>query len=214
MSSDTSGNEPKKVRSSTLPWLVGFAVLAGVVVIYRETILSNLIYTYEQREIKRWADDFNTKSRNDAAQSANAPAGAGGETARGKQPMSADGGGGAGGGGGRGSGRGPMTREQMEERFKQADADSNGKLEGDEISERMKPRVAEIDTDKDTAISLDEFVAALQARANARPAGEAPSGETPASGTETPPPAEPKPADAPAGETKDAAPTEPVADPK
>ncbi len=212
MSSDTSGNEPKKGRSSALPWLVGFAVLAGVVVVYRETILSNVIYMYEQREIKRWADDFNSKSRNDAAQSANAPAGAGGETARGKQPMSADGGGG-GGGGGRGSGRGPMTREQMEERFKQADADSNGKLEGDEISERMKPRVADIDTDKDTAISLEEFVAALQARANARPAGETPSGDTPASGTETPPPAEPKPADS-ASEPKDNAPTEPPADPK
>lgn len=37
--------------------------------------------------------------------------------------------------------------------------DGDGKLTGDEINERMQPRLAEIDTDGDKAVSKDEFLA-------------------------------------------------------
>jgi hypothetical protein len=60
-------------------------------------------------------------------------------------------------GGGRG-GRGPggFDREAF---FAERDADSNGKLEGEEISERMRERMTNADTDKDGAISKEEFMA-------------------------------------------------------
>ncbi len=41
--------------------------------------------------------------------------------------------------------------------FKQRDADGDGKLSGDEISDRMRQQLDQIDTDKDGAISLKEW---------------------------------------------------------
>jgi hypothetical protein len=63
-----------------------------------------------------------------------------------------------GGGGRRGAGGGGDPSEV----FARQDADENGKLEGDEISERMQGRVDEIDTDGDGAISKDEFIKAME----------------------------------------------------
>ena len=63
---------------------------------------------------------------------------------------------------GGGGGGGPPDREAF---FASRDADGNGKLEGNEISERMQARLAELDTDADGAISKEEFLAAP------RPAG-------------------------------------------
>jgi len=59
-------------------------------------------------------------------------------------------------GGRRGGGGDP------EERFATLDADDNGKLEGDEISERMQTRIEDIDTDEDGAISKEEFLTAME----------------------------------------------------
>ncbi len=46
--------------------------------------------------------------------------------------------------------------------FASRDEDGNGKLEGDEINERMQARLSQIDTDGDGAISEDEFVSAVE----------------------------------------------------
>lgn len=41
--------------------------------------------------------------------------------------------------------------------FKQRDANGDGKLSGDELSERMRARLSEMDSDKDGALTLEEF---------------------------------------------------------
>lgn len=62
------------------------------------------------------------------------------------------------GGGGRAGGFDPA---QM---FAERDADGDGKLTGDEISQRMRDRLDVIDTDQDGAISLEEMQAGMQGR--------------------------------------------------
>ena len=47
--------------------------------------------------------------------------------------------------------------------FADRDKDMDGLLSGDEISERLQPRVEEIDEDEDGAISKDEFLKAMAA---------------------------------------------------
>jgi hypothetical protein len=69
--------------------------------------------------------------------------------------------GGGGGRGGRGGGRGSFDPAAI---FAERDADGDGKLTGDEISERMAASLAEIDTDGDGAVTLEEFQARMQAR--------------------------------------------------
>lgn len=69
---------------------------------------------------------------------------------------------GGGGGGGRGpggpGGGGNFDPAQFVERiFSENDANEDGKLTGDEIPDRMKDRVADIDTDKDGAVSRAEL---------------------------------------------------------
>ena len=54
--------------------------------------------------------------------------------------------------------------------FKRNDADGDGKLSGDEIPERMRDGLVEIDTDTDGAVTLEEFRKTLESRARpARP---------------------------------------------
>ena len=73
---------------------------------------------------------------------------------------------GSGGGGGGSSGEGSQGENgeaedmeaQLEAIFVKRDADMNNKIEGEEISERLKGRMDELDTDKDGAISKDEFM--------------------------------------------------------
>lgn len=73
------------------------------------------------------------------------------------------GGGERGGGGGQGGGR----QFNPEEFFATRDEDNNGKLEGEEISERMQGRLEQIDTDKDGAVSKEEFLAGMRNRGGA-----------------------------------------------
>ncbi|MCA9096029.1 MAG: hypothetical protein KDA68_21260, partial [Planctomycetaceae bacterium] len=93
-------------------------------------------------------------------------------------PDGAQGGGpGSGGPGGGGRNRDPAAR------FAQMDADGNGKLEGDEISERMRPFISAIDKNGDGAIDLEEMKAGFSAMR--RPGGEGggpPAGGQPSSG--------------------------------
>ena len=81
-------------------------------------------------------------------------------------PMAAGGGGGGGprqgGGGGRGGGGGGQ-RPDPEQIFKDNDKDKDGKLTGDEIPERMRRFVDNMDTDKDGSITIEEMKAAVAA---------------------------------------------------
>ncbi len=63
--------------------------------------------------------------------------------------------------GSRGGGGGNQDPEAM---FAERDKDSDGKLVGDEISERMQARLEEVDTDKDSAVSKEEFITAWKNR--------------------------------------------------
>lgn len=72
---------------------------------------------------------------------------------------SSAGGGGFGGGGPGGPGGGGSF--DPEARFAERDADGDGKLTGDEISERMREGLAATDTDGDGAVSKEEFLARM-----------------------------------------------------
>ena len=82
-----------------------------------------------------------------------------GEGSQGEQ-QAANSGGGQQEGAQRGGGGGRFDPEQI---FAERDKDMDGLLSGDEISERMRPRVAAMDEDEDGAISKDEFVKAIAA---------------------------------------------------
>jgi polyisoprenoid-binding protein YceI len=71
------------------------------------------------------------------------------------------GGGGGRGGGGGGRGGGGFDPSMM---FANWDADGDGKLTGDEINDWMREGMEETDTDKDGAITLEEFQARIQRR--------------------------------------------------
>lgn len=74
----------------------------------------------------------------------------------------------AGGPGGPGGGRGNFDPAAM---FARNDQNGDGKLAGDEINERLRDRLAEIDTDGDQAISKEEFMANMAKRRAAGGAG-------------------------------------------
>ena len=78
---------------------------------------------------------------------------------------------GPGGGPGGGGGGGVFDPEAF---FTERDADSDGKLAGDEISDRMRERLESIDTDEDGAVSKEEFLAGMSRR---RGGGGGPGGE-------------------------------------
>lgn len=78
---------------------------------------------------------------------------------------------------GQGSSGGGFDPEQI---FADQDKDMDGLLSGDEISERMRPRIAAMDKDEDGAISKEEFLAAmerLRSSRRERGEGDAPRGE-------------------------------------
>jgi len=110
-----------------------------------------------------------------------------GESREGRGPGGGESGGpGAGqggpGGSGQGGGGGGRSRDPAA-RFAQMDADGNGKLEGEEISERMRPFIATIDKNGDGAIDLEEMKAGFSAMR--RPGGEGggpPAGGQPSTG--------------------------------
>jgi hypothetical protein len=81
-----------------------------------------------------------------------------------KMPLGASAGGGGAVGGPTSEGPSGGDRPDPEEAFNSRDKDGNGKLEGAEISERLKGRMEQIDKDSDGAVSKEEFLAALQAR--------------------------------------------------
>lgn len=79
-----------------------------------------------------------------------------GDTGASSEESMGEPGGGPGGGGG---GRGSFDPAQI---FAERDTDGDGKLTGEEISERMREGLAETDTDGDGAVTLEEFQARMQ----------------------------------------------------
>jgi hypothetical protein len=176
----TSGKKP---RGTSLPLLIGIVGLGLIGYFVGPSIMTYIFYLQERIYInERWSQK--------PAKSPTAPAAQTPETAA--EPNSGGGGASAGGGG--------MNPDEL---FARRDADSNGKLEGDEISERMQSRVDELDKDGDKAISKEEFVAGM---AN-RPSGggmsvgpSAPKDVSPASAPAAEQPAAPKNAEPDAAE--------------
>jgi hypothetical protein len=124
----------------------------------------------------------------------------------GEDMMQAMGGGGGppGGGGPGGGGPGGGGGFDPEAFFAERDADADGKLAGEEISERMQARMDTIDTDGDGAVSKEEFLAGMSRRGG----GGGPGGESDGAGRRQRPPLEES-DDAPAAEaaSSDDAPT-------
>jgi len=161
-----SVDPPSKVaRRSSLPILVGVIVVAVGLYFGIPKVITYMMVLDEQAKAKaKLAESLipNTSTEVEVT--------SGGK----KMPLGASPGGGAGGG------AGSESRPSPEEAFNSRDKDSSGKLEGDEISERMQGRLAQIDKDSDGAVSKEEFLAALQAnRAAAPPAAEPPASEPP-----------------------------------
>lgn len=162
---------PKKRRRTSIPLLI-VMILLGIGAYYAgPTVMIYAIYFQEQ-----WA-----RSEVYASQTAGGRGGpsvlpgSAGMTAAGPDVEA----GSAEAGGPPPGGRGNFDPSAF---FVTQDADGNGKLEGKEISERMQARMAEIDTDKDGALTKEEFMAgAPRGRGRARPEGDsAPSPEQPA----------------------------------
>ena len=72
------------------------------------------------------------------------------------------GGGGGRRGGGQGGGGGPGGGFDPAAIFQQRDTDGDGKLSGDEIGERLRDRLDQIDSDQDGSVTLDEFQDGMQ----------------------------------------------------
>ncbi len=169
MSNETS--ETKKRRGTSIPLLIGFLILGAVGYVFGESIMTYAFYLQE------------VMIASSGSKGADVPAGITPEPVADPNVGPGPGldGPGAGGPGGGGSGGGPgggnMDPEAL---FADRDKDSNGKLEGDEISERMQARLAEVDTDQDKAVSKEEFLTAFRNRQSSGGGGGG-GGQRPAS---------------------------------
>lgn len=141
----------------------------------------------------------------------------GGPPGGGAPGMGGPGGGGPGGGGAPGGGRG-FDPEAM---FAERDADGDGKLSGDEMSERMLENLEAIDTDGDGAVSKEELLARMSqfgGRGGRGGPGAGAGGEggrrqrPPLEGDDDAPAAEADSGAAPAAEESTEAPAEPTAE--
>lgn len=169
-----SGASPKKGRRTSIPLLIGFVIL-GIGAYYAgPTVMTYAMFYQEQWSQSEVSAAVNVGGR----YGPNGPPGAESVSSAGSgQAPGAESG--AAGGPPPGGGRGNFDPEAF---FVTQDADNNGKLEGSEISERMQARMADIDKDKDGALSKEEFMSGNQrGRGRARPEGESTPAETPAS---------------------------------
>ena len=91
-----------------------------------------------------------------------------GDSASGDSAGGAESEGDGGRGGGPGGGGGRFDLAAM---FANRDADGDGKLTGDEISERMRENIDQIDTDQDGSVTLEEFQAGIPQVFSRRGAG-------------------------------------------
>ena len=160
MNDSPDGVSPTKTSLVSIRFLLLAGLLAGVAIAGPWIMFQVMVM---QEQTKTEATPAAPKKTTESA-----PAESPAET-------SDDGGGEQPGGGQRGGG-GQFDPEAF---FATRDEDNNGKLEGDEISERMQEGVDQIDTDKDGAISKEEFLARMQNRGGAggRGGGQATDGQ-------------------------------------
>ena len=164
MTESTNPANQVKRRGTSIPLLIGFAVLGFIAWMAGPTVMKYALFFQEQRKHNRINSEIGkTKlptgdATGDTVSSPEVP------------PMVTTGGPGGG-------------RQNPEEMFKSRDKDGNGKLEAAEISERMQGRLAEIDKDGDGAVSKEEFLAAIPSRqapsgSSSSPPAEPPTAET------------------------------------
>lgn len=187
----TETGEKKKRRGTSIPLLAGFLVLGGVGYVFGEKIMTYAFYLQEKMIASSGSkgNDLSTPLKPEVGSDPNvgpgpSPEGPGAGGPGGGGPSAA----GAGGPGPGGPGAGGAA--DPEAMFAQRDKDSNGKLEADEISERMQSRLAEVDTDNDKAVSKEEFMTAWR---NRQSSGGGSSASRPASDNAPSVPAEPSP---------------------
>lgn len=188
MSNDSSTSPAPKRPLISLPFIVIVGVLAVAAYFAGPTVMTYVIYFQEKMSVTAPIDKVPGPSVDGMAGDENY---AGGEYGGGQT------GGGEGGGGNRGARRGGGF--DPEAFFAERDVDGNGKLEGDEISERMQETLAETDTDKDGAVSKEEFLARAAQRGGrgeggggggrqgARPAADSPEDSPADAAAESPP---------------------------
>lgn len=139
---------PTKVaKRSSLPVLIGVVVVAVGLYFGIPYVITNMMVLDEQAKAKaKLAESLIPNTSTEVEPTSGVK----------KMPLGASAGGG---------GAGPAAeRPDPVEAFNSRDKDSNGKLEGAEISERLQGRMAQVDKDSDGAISKEEFLEALQAR--------------------------------------------------
>lgn len=143
---------PAKVaKRSSLPILIGVVVVAVGLYFGIPYVITNMMVLDEQAKAKaKLAESLVPNTSTEVEPTSGVK----------KMPLGAS----AGGGGGPAVVRAGGDRPDPVEAFNSRDKDSNGKLEGAEISERMQGRMAQVDKDSDGAISKEEFLEALQAR--------------------------------------------------
>ena len=144
MTESTNPANQVKKRGTSISLLIGFGILGVAAYMAGPTVMKYAMFFQEQRKHNRINSEIGKTKlpTSDAVSSPEVP------------PMVSTGGPGGPGGG----------RPDPEEMFKGRDTDSNGKLEGTEISERMQARLADIDKDADGAVSKEEFLAAIPNR--------------------------------------------------
>lgn len=139
MSTEQNPSHSKPRSPISLPFLVAAGVLGAIAYFTVPWVMTQFMYLQEQDRAKKRAFIYEGQPPETPAEAS----------------------GGQEGGGGRQGGGGGRDPEAM---FARLDADSDGKIQGEEISERLKNRMEQIDTDKDGALSKEEFLAGMQTR--------------------------------------------------
>jgi EF hand len=158
MSKETPSTAPKRPMVS-IPFLIGACVLGVAAYFAGPSVMTYVMYLQERRIATAYEKDEPGSARVDANMAADRDSSEGNNQER------------AAGGPG-----GSFDPEQM---FADRDKDGNGKLEGDEISERMKRGLEQIDTDKDGAVSKEEFMKRMEQRAGGGAGGGGPGSPFP-----------------------------------
>ncbi|MEQ1827746.1 MAG: EF-hand domain-containing protein [Pirellula sp.] len=186
MSNESANVAPKK-RPALSPWFLLVSIgIAAVLVFTVPWVMTQIMYLQEQDWSKKRAFIY-----------------------EGQPPAAAEPASEGGGGGGRGSGGGGGGGRDPDAIFARMDADSNGKVEGEEISDRLKGRMDQIDTDKDGALSKEEFIAGMQSRS--RDGGSAGGSVVPKRNPNAPQPTPESTTGAVEEEAKPTTPSEPTA---
>ncbi len=188
----TEKTETKQRRGTSIPLIVGFLIIGAVGYLYGEQIMTYVFYLQEGRNAKSgirsavMPEDFKAEDSSDSGAGPGAGVAPKGMSITPPEPSGLVAGGNSGGAG---------ANMDPEELFAQRDKDSSGKLEGDEISERMQARLAEVDKDQDNALSKEEFLSAWGSRQSANTGNQRPPSDSTPAATEPaasePPAAEP-----------------------